>query len=791
MKASLSWLREIVDFKEDAAALSSLLTMAGVEVEGIHASGAALDRVVAAQILSSEQHPNADRLSVCKVDGGQGSPLQIVCGAKNYKVGDKVLLALSGAVLPGDFKIKVGKLRGVDSEGMMCSADELGLAKESDGLLILDPSTPIGTPIGQLFPADTVLDLEVTPNRPDLLSHEGMAREVAALTGCAWTPASAFRAEVASGKSVSVKVQECSLYTVRHFSEVKVGSSPEKISRRLEALGLRSINNVVDITNWVLLETGQPLHAFDADKLQGNLHVRFAVQDERLIALDGKDYNLSPSDLVIADDSGPVAIAGVMGGLSTAVTEATTRVCLESAAFAASVIRRTSRTLGISSDSSYRFERGVDVAGVLRASQRASALLKEYACAVVGELDTGGGDASVDVGALLLGLTPVCHVPLRLDRVARLLGAPVPEARIAQILGALGLSRSEDGWDVPSRRADLTREVDLIEEIARIVGIAYFPAGTRARFVASSPADHVYDRLMGLRMAAVGQGLYEGRSLTLVSESMADGDFAESPALRVKNPLNEDQVVLRPAIAPGLLKAASLNARAGVKSIRLFEVGRVFSAEGKEERTHLGVVLSGPSQPASWRSASILEVDLYELKGVLTAVLGAAVEFEVLPPNGTLGLKMRVTLGGLPVGIAGQVRPSEARAMDVPGVLLAAEIDLDAWLGSGRKNSGVYHEIPRYPSVTRDMALVAPEDLAHCRILEVLSQAGEGLLQHVELFDVFSDPTGVRVPAGAKSLGYSLTYRASDRTLTAEEVNAAHGRLKQQLTVALGVQARE
>lgn len=790
MKASLNWLREIIDFQEDANALSALLTMAGVEVEGIHTSGASFEKVVAAQILSSEQHPNADRLSVCKVDDGSGTQRQIVCGAKNYKVGDKVLLAQAGAVLPGDFKIKVGKLRGVESEGMMCGADELGLAKESEGLLLLDPATEVGTPIGRLFPADTVLDLEVTPNRPDLLSHEGLAREVAALTGKTLKAAHAFQAEGASVASKAAEVKECPLYTVREFTGVQVGPSPDWMKQRLEAIGLRSINNVVDTTNWVLMECGQPLHAFDSDKLQGALRARFAREGETLVALDGKTYKLGSKDLVIADDSGPVAIAGVMGGQSTAVSESTVRVSLESAAFEAGGIRRTSRTLGLSSDSSYRFERGVDIAGVLRASQRAAELLHQVSGAVAGALHTSAGQDGLDVEALLMGLIPVRHVPLRAERITSLLGASVPDARVEQILSALGLSHTDGGWDVPSRRADLNREVDLIEEIARVVGIEHFPASTRGRFVGSSDADRKYDRLMALRQAAVRQGCFEARSLTLVSEAMAEGPFTQSPAPRVKNPLNEDQVVLRPALVPGLLAAAGRNARAGVKGIRLFEVGRVFSAEGAEERTHLGVVLAGEAWTPSWRCASVPDADLYDLKGVLSAILGGQVEFETQPATGLLGLSVKVRLNGELVGTAGQVKPSEARALDVAGTLTAAEISLDTLL-SGKNEQAVYKDLPRFPAVTRDMALVAPAGLAHGRVVEVLEAAKEELLQSVALFDVFTDATGERVPLGSKSLGYSLTYRAADRTLTADEVNAAHGRLKQRVTAELGVQARE
>jgi phenylalanyl-tRNA synthetase beta chain len=479
-----------------------------------------------------------------------------------------------------------------------------------------------------------------------------------------------------------------------------------------------------------------------------------------------------------------------MGGAATAVDERTTRVALESAAFSAPLVRRTSRTLGLSSESSYRFERGVDAAGALRASQRAAALLGELTGARAVELRVGGGDPAVDLEALLMGLTPVRHVPLRLERVASLLGAVVPEPRIAEILGALGLSKSDGGWDVPTHRGDLTREVDLIEEIARIVGIEHFPASTRAHFSPASAADEQYDRLMQIRWAAVGQGLFEARSLTLVSERMAASPFVNVPLRRVKNPLNEDQVVLRPALVPGLLEAAARNARGGVKRVRLFEVGRVFSAEGAEERTHLGVVLAGPAAAASWRHPDPAEADLFDLKGVLAAVLGRTVEFSATPSQGSLGVTVRVLVDGTDAGIAGQLRPSEAKALDLGGALLAAEIALDARLGRPGAPAR-FHELPRFPHTTRDIALVAPANLPHGRVVEVLKSAQEPLLQEVNLFDVFTDPTGVRVPEGAKSLGYSLTYRSAERTLTTDEVNSAHTRLKQLLAAQLGVLPRE
>ena len=790
MKVSLKWLREFVECPPDADSISELLTMAGIEVEGIHSQGVSIQKVVVAQILESDRHPNADRLSVCKVDDGSGTTLQIVCGAKNYKVGDKVPLAQAGAVLPGDFKIKAGKLRGVDSQGMMCSAKELGLAEDAEGLLILSPDLRPGTPLAEIFPADTILDLEITPNRADLLSHEGIAREIAALTGHSSKPAHLFSPEQADGETIQTESSACPFYTVRSFEGVQVSPSPEWLRMRLEGLGLRSINNVVDITNLVLMETGQPLHTFDADKLRGALRVRFALKGESLLALNGKTYALTEEDLVIADGSGPVAIAGVMGGDATAVSDSTTRVALESATFSPSFIRRTARRLGLSSDSSYRFERGVDIAGVLRGAQRARNLLQELAGATSGPLQTSAGSDSADLGALLMGLTPVLQVPLRFERIASLLGAPVPEAKIDQILSALGLSKSSGGWAVPSFRPDLTREVDLIEEIARVVGIGQFPARTQAWFSESSTTDHRHDKLMDWRRRAAGQGLYEARTLTLVSERMSQSAFATRPILRVKNPLNEDQVVLRPTLIPGLLEAASRNARAGIKSIRLFEIGRVFAAQSPEEETSLGILLSGPTQPASWRSELKREVDLFDLKGTLSKVLDAEISFRPIAAAGYLGVAVEIEFCGSAIGIAGQLRPSEARQIDVTGAIVAAEVNLEPLLAL-QKQAAVYKALPKFPSVTRDIALIAPRSLAHSEVEHTLRSANEELLVDVELFDVFTDPEGVRVPADAKSLAYSLTYRTTDRTLTADEVNAAHSRLKQKLVSALGVTARE
>jgi phenylalanyl-tRNA synthetase beta chain len=792
MKVSLKWLRELVELPPTVPALVELLTMAGVEVEGIEMQGCTIPNVVVAQIRESVQHPNADRLSVCQVDDGTGTARQIVCGAKNYKVGDKVPLALPGAKLPGDFTIKVGKLRGVESQGMMCSAKELALAEDADGLLILPVESRIGAPIADVFPGDTILDLEITPNRADLLCVVGIAREIATLTGSPFKDPRAAIQESAigtleSGITVSDPVL-CPLYTARIIRGVQVGPSPDWLRMKLEAVGLRTINNIVDITNFVMIEFGQPLHAFDADKLDGGLQVRVATDGEEFRALDGKTYKLAANQLVIADQRRAVAIAGVMGGEETGVIAGTTKVIIESALFQPQSIRRTSRALGLGSDSSYRFERGVDPEGVLRASERATQLIVEIA----------GGEAAAE-----LAQTPGARskpgagrkaVPLRPARVEALLGIKVPGERIGKILTGFGLTSSADGWLVPSFRPDLTREVDLIEEVARVIGMDAIPAREQARFTAASPHDRAYDRAMALRRAFVAQGLHEARSITLVPAQplgLAATNTSPENCLRVKNPMIEEQVVLRPGLLHGLLTAVRDNLRSGAKAVRLFEIGRVFHTQCPEEFTHAAVVLAGPVSGRSWRGSEGREADLFDLKAILVAALGAGVTFEK-NENPALALSLAVKLDGKPIGFAGQLWPAEARALDSTAPVLFAELDLSAlWKAAAPDVAKKYCEIPRFPEVTRDIAMLAPLTLAHESVAATLAKAKEPLLAGLELFDVFTDATGAKIPSNQKSLAYSLTYRSAERTLTADEVNTAHAKLKERLKNDLGVSFRE
>ncbi len=789
MKVSLNWLSELIELPPTVPALVDLLTLAGVEVEGVHTTGCAIQNVVVAEIKESVQHPNADRLSVCQVDDGSGTLRQIVCGAKNYTIGDKVPCALPGAKLSADFTIKAGKLRSVDSNGMLCSADEIGLPKGADGLLILPTDAQPGTPIAELFAGDTVLDLEITPNRPDLLSHAGIAVEIGALTAKAIThPAGPPDPAISRDTpNVAIETSVPCYYTARKISGIRVGASPDWLRTKLQSIGLRAVNNVVDATNFVMMASGQPLHAFDAAKLRGNLRVRQATAGEAFLALDGKSYTLSAEDIVIADDDKAVAIAGIMGGEATSVTSTTTDIVLESAYFDSPSIRRTSRRLGLSTDSSYRFERGIYLDGVERASLCAAKYIAELTSA-------SSISPSAEAGhAALLGRRnlPRPAIALRSERIAAVLGVMVPEARIAQILTGFGLLKVADGWQPPSFRLDLAREIDLIEEIARVVGMEIIPPRTQARFAAASATDRGYDRAMALRRALIAQGLHEARSITLVPaepRGLAYTQTAPASLQRVKNPMNDDQVVLRPNLLHGLLTAITTNLRAGAASVRLFEIGRVFSTQRPEEFQHAAIVLTGSTAERDWRNAAGRDADIFDIKGILATTIGATFKPDTNP---ALALSLSVEVGGKPVGFVGQLWPADARALDATAPVLFAELDLVAlWKMNALDAPKKYREIPRFPSTMRDIALLAPLDLAHHTIATTLAQANEPLLAGVELFDIFTDPTGAKIPAGQKSLAYSLTYRSPDRTLTADEVNAAHAKLKDRLKT-LGVALRE
>jgi phenylalanyl-tRNA synthetase beta chain len=779
MKFSVNWLREFVDLPKNPEEIADLLTRAGIEIKKIETRGANVENVVVSQIIASSRHPNADRLTVCEVDDGSGSKRQIVCGATNYKAGDKVPLALPGAKLPNGTEIRKSKLRGVESEGMLCSPIELGFGEDASGLLILSPDAKVGAPIADLFPADTILDVEITPNRGDLLSHFGLAREIAALTGAAApSPRTGETAPRRDGSITIAATRECPFFSLRKIDNVKVGPSPQWLRAKIESVGVRSINNIVDISNFVMLELGQPTHAFDADKLKDGINVRLARDGEKFLALDGKTYSLKPDNCVIADQERAVGIGGVMGGEETGVTDSTKNILLEAAYFLPASIRRTARDLNLQSDASYRFERGVDPDMILRASQRAAQLMGEIA---------GGSPAKEVHVAGELPADPA-DVLLSYEKCSRVVGVAIDPKTIDEILTGFGLRKTAGTnesatWKIPSHRRDLQRDVDLIEEVLRAYGIDKIPGRTRGRFMPTSVADRSHDlETLFLRHRLTGSGLSEVRTSKLISRSA----MASDKAVELRNPLSEDHVALRPNLISGLLDVLERNIRAGAEGVSIFEIGRVFiPPSGKEER-HLGILLSGNiATPSDWRSPIRRSLDLFDLKGALESVV-PNVSFRAGKfPD--FALAVEAWSGNQRVGFGGQLMAGKSSASNS---VLVAELNADLLLDNGR-SAKKFRELDRYPSITRDIAMIVPEKLSHLEILRAIQEPEEPLLESVQLFDLFEIEKGVNATSSGKSLAYRLTYRAKTRTLTNEEVTTVHAKIRERIKRELGATLRE
>ena len=774
MKFSVNWLREFVDLPENPEEIAELLTRAGVETENIETRGAKIDKVIVSQITASSRHPNADRLTVCEVHDGSGTKRQIVCGATNYKVGDKVPLALPGTKLPNGTEIRKSKLRGVESEGMLCSPIELGLGDDASGLLILSPDAKIGMPIGDLFPADTILDVEITPNRGDLLSHFGLAREIAALTGKKLREPPPLRTADTTASEVKISAsRECPFFSARKVYNVKVGPSPRWLRAKIESVGIRSINNIVDVSNFVMLELGQPTHAFDADKLKGDINVRLARDGEKFLGLDGKTYSLKPDNLVVADQERAIGIGGVMGGEETAVTDSTKNILLEAAYFLPASIRRTARDLNLPTDASYRFERGVDPEMILRASQRATELIQEIA----------GGTPAKEIN--LAGKLPPnpADVSLSYDKCDRVIGISIKPKAIDDILTGFGLQKTSAAkttkWRIPSYRRDLQRDVDLIEEVVRAFGVDKVPGSDRSRSTPSSAADDSHNLESALRERLSAQGLWEVRTSKLIPRSAA----AASSAIELRNPLTEDHVALRPNLISGLLAVLDRNVRAGAERVAIFEIGRTFLPPQAKEHRHLGILLWGNATSAPhWRLQGNYRLDFFDLKGAIESLALPAISFR-RGDHPDLSLATEISSNERAIGFGGQLR--EGR-IDAAGAVFVAELDVDLVL-RGAELRKTFREIEKFPAITRDIAMIVPDEISHEKILRTIEEPREPLLERVDLFDLFTEQIG----AARKSLAYRLTYRDRSRTLTNEEVNEVHARIREKLKHELGVTLRE
>jgi phenylalanyl-tRNA synthetase beta chain len=836
MKVTLNWLKEYVEFDWSPEELAERLTMLGIEVEGIQKLGGEFEGVVVAEVLTRDKHPNADRLSLCRVADGRGER-QIVCGAQNFKAGDKVPLILPGASLPpkpGEppMQIKIGKIRGVESQGMLCSPQELGLGDAVDGLLILKPDAKVGQPFAEYLGrtgSDVVYDLEITPNRPDLNSVIGIAREISALTGnplklpdaglLALTPAlptdrsapspqpsppvgerenKSAVAGMASGDFVKIRLEDaelCPRYLARLVRGVKVGPSPGWLKNTLEKVGIRSISNVVDVTNYVMLEIGQPLHAFDyhliAKGKDGTptIVVRRAAEGEKFTTLDGQQRTLTNQMLLIADEQKGIALAGIMGGQNTEINDQTADVLIESALFNPTNIRRTSKQLGLRTESSYRFERGCDPnLGVEFASRRAASLILQLAG---GQLAEGAVDAyPKPIGEKLISL--------RHCKVSELLGVRLTPAQNVKYLKQLGLRIAAENGDehceveAPTFRVDLKREIDLIEEIARMHGVENIPASPPRGAIGSNEFDAVQDELAAARRILTGLGLNEAQGQTLISD--ADVQVPKAEWVQLANPLSSDMNVLRPSLLPGLLHALRHNLARKNESVALFEIGRVFTQNNgqiREER-RLAVALTGLRNPPFWSgSERDAKFDISDLKGMLEEFLEQfgmrGLSYVRRPESTTLCLESAaIQLGKNAVGELGQLLPTLAKRYDLRDAVLLAEVNLDLLLAR-RNPAKTLKPLPAFPAIRRDVAMLVPEPTTHEAVLSAVKQAKPQNLEAVELFDVFR---GKNVPAGRKSMAYAFTYRSAERTLTDAEVNGAHEKLVEQFKQSLQAEIR-
>ncbi len=825
MRLPLFWLHDYCDPGLPAAELATRLALTGTEVDRVHTHGVtALERFVVGKVLSAAQHPDADRLSVCMVETGTGAPSQIVCGAPNVAAGQTVAVARPGAVMPDGTRLERAKLRGQESDGMILAEDEVGIGIEHDGIMVLDDGLAAGTPLAEVLPIATdVLELEITPNRPDCLGVYGVAREVHAATGAPLAPAPWVDDDHPDGDGVpgfAVDVQApdlCPRFTARLFEDVRLGPSPAWLKARLMAAGQRPVNNVVDITNYVMLLTGQPMHAFDADLVAGGkLVVRRALAGEMMTTLDDVKRTLDPEVCVIDDAEGPTSIAGIMGGARSEVRATTTRVLMEAATWNGPNVQRTSTRLGLRTEASGRFEKQLQPEQGLEGQAVATRLMVELCGArpVAGTIDVGGP-----------GPQPL-RLRLRLEHMERLLGASVPRAGAARILADLefGVDDAGDGLDAtvpPWRRGDVEREADLIEEVARLWGFDRIPATLPSRRGAVgrlAPEQRLRRRAED---ALVGAGLFEAVGWSFSAPETARRLGLPGSAVVLENPMSEEQSVMRTTLVGSLLDSIARNRSRGMDDVRLFEYGAVYEpAEGGTvspptgnpwyptpdpalplERTRLAALMTGRIRPASWQDPEPPRVDLFAAKAILEALMRALrVEWRVEATSDVPFLHPRrgaaVRFGDLRAGWLGELHPSVAAGWDLEGAA-GFELDFGA-LAEAATLVPRYEDLTSFPAIRQDLAIVVGREVPSARVLEVIRGAGGTLLRSAEVFDVYRGAqvgdSRVLPRSGASSslhsLAVRLEFRAADRTLTDDEVDQRREKIVAALRDEVGGELR-
>lgn len=789
MKFSEHWLREWVNPALSSAELAEQLTLAGLEVESVTPVAPISAGVVVGEVLSVVAHPKATKLQICEVDIGTGTPLSIVCGATNVQAGLRVPVAMVGAELPGGKLIQQVQLRGVDSYGMLCSATELGLAETSEGLLVLPLDTRLGEDVYLYLRLDDMsLDVSITPNRGDCLSVAGIAREVAALNQLTLTPPPTDAVSASITDQIDVIIEapdDCPRYAGRVLRGIdRSVATPLWMQERLRRSGLRSINAVVDVTNYVLLELGQPMHAFDLTRLRGNLHVRRARAGEAITLLDGQQVTLHDNTLVIADEAQPQAIAGIMGGLDAAIDGASDTLFLESAYFTPQAVAGRARAYGLRTESSHRFERGVDPTLQLRALERATALLLEIV----------GGKAGPVIEAGIAHQAAPAAITLRAKRLQQILGLALPAEDVARLLTRLEMQidTTADGWRVtpPPYRFDIALEVDLVEEVARLHGYQHLPARAHQAPLHMHPASEATLSLSRLRHALVDRGYQEVVTYSFVAPELQRQLDPATPPLPLANPISTEMSVMRTTLWCGLLNVLRHNLNRQHSRQRLFESGLRFIAQDndvKQERVIAGL-LTGSLAPEQWAQPQ-QAVDFYDLKGDVEALLAlsgdvGAYRFEnAAHPALHPGQSARLWRDAQALGWLGALHPAVARALGLEQAAYVFELNLDL-LQQARLPA--FHELSKFPAIRRDIAIVVDEAVSAAQVQACAAGAAPELVRHVQLFDVYR---GKGVDSGRKSLALGLTLQASSRTLTDEEVTAALdqvvGTLQQQLGATL------
>ena len=816
MRVSYDWLKTMIDVPESPKELSDEYIRTGTEVEAIDVVGESFEHVVTAQVLEKTPHPDSDHMYVCKVSVGDKNvdaegnpePLQIVCGAQNFEAGDHIVTAMIGAELPGGIKIKKSKLRGVASFGMNCSARELGIGGDHAGIMILPEDAPVGMPFGEYYgSSDTVLDCEITPNRPDCLSMIGMARETGAIFDRDYhveLPAIKSETGRATADEISVEIADeglCDRYVARIVRSVKVGPSPDWMVKRLNSLGIRPHNNIVDITNYVMMLTGQPLHAFDLSTFaehdgRRSVVVRAAKQDETFQTLDGEERVLDAGMGLITDGERPVALAGVMGGMDSEITDASVDVLVESACFNAGRTSHTSRDLSLISDASIRFERQVDETGCVDVANVTCALIEELA----------GGEVAPGYVDVYPAPKTIDSITLRYQRVLDICGAPIERDFVVRSLTRLGCTVEETGEDYlvtpPSFRPDLPREIDLIEEVLRLWGMGRVEATIPAakNHIGGLTHEQQLTRKVGQILRACGLnetttfGFAAPGDLEKIHMS-ADG---RGVPVVLMNPLVAEQTEMRRSLLPGLLQSVAYNEAHGTTNVHLYEIGTLFhgreNASLPRETQSVAGVLTGSWTDQTWNN-TVDKLRFFAGKGIVEELLEQLrvpkVRFRVAEGKGydflQPGRAAEVLSGGTVLGWVGEIHPEAREAMNINQIVVAFELDLDKLI-KGAHNQENYHEFSPFPAVQHDLAIVVPDEVTCEDLLQRITSAGGKLLESVRLFDVYRDP--IRVGVGKKSMAFSLTYRSDDRTLTSDEVERAHGKIVTKLCKATGGEVR-